>query len=312
MRGKAAVPLLKIDKNARARCAPLPSLSFAGGVEASYEVAAGQTSVTISSDSRLNPRGIYAGTGQMVFHWVQHDKSESWECEISMADQVPVQAQDVSTGDGTQKIKVNLGNVFPAGLILQGRMVGTLVAPAVHLDVAWGSDVWVFLVRSPWFPLRLQLAKPALVVQHGTSRATAELGVSGANVSAQVAVNGADYKEASLTLVRTLGSYTSKEAVGEMAGGLGGAQSFGWKPIWRSFDLVLVTKGSISESQLGDLVKGLGAETTWGLFGPGGVQGDFILCDGPALTYGGSSRATGACLPTTKTLPLPSSRGESY
>jgi hypothetical protein len=260
----------------------VPTLSFAEGIDASYGVAAGQTSVTITSRSQLKARAVYVGTGQMIFHWVSNGKSQAWRCDSSMVQPTAVQVNETPEEDGTWKLGVPLGDLFPAGFLLQGRMVGSLVAPAIHLDIPWWQDVWIFLVRSPWFPINLQVDKPVLTVAHGSSKATASLSVSGGGIDARVEIDGTDYKAASLVMDRAFGYNTSKEVVGELASG---TQSFEWRPISRAFDLLLVVHHELSESQLAQVAAGLGAEESRGIFGPGGVEGDFVLCDGPAIRY---------------------------
>jgi hypothetical protein len=266
----------------------VPTLSFAQGIDASYEVAAGQTSVIITSRNQLKARTVYVGTGQMIFHWVSSGKSQAWRCDASMVQPNVVQVTEAPAEDGTWKFEVPLGDLFPAGFLLQGRMVGSMVAPAIHLDIPWWQDVWVFLVRSPWFPLNLQVDKAVLAVTHGSSRATASLNVSGRSIAAQVEIDGTDYKGASLVMNRAFGYNTSKEVVGEMAAG---TESFVWKPISRAFDLLLVVHHELSEPELAQVAAGLGAEEVKGFFGPSGVEGDYVLCDGPAIKYSLSLKA---------------------
>ena len=261
----------------------MPSLSFAGGVSAKYEIAAGRTTVTIHSDSHLNHKAVYQGTGQMLFHWVQEGKTQVWKCDISMSGPKPAQLSETTGQGGGQDLEIGLDYVYPAGLLLKGRMTGLLVAPAVHIEIPWWQDKWVFLIRSPWFPLRLQIDRPSLAVKHDAGGVAASIGVaSDGSTSGQVAFTGTDFKNASLVVKRTLGNYTSEEAVCEATPG---AQAFTWKPISRVFDLLLVTGEHISESQLAQIAEGMGAEVSSGIFGPGGVEGDFVLCDGPALSY---------------------------
>jgi len=155
----------------------MPSYSLAGGIDATYAVEAGTTVVTISSREQMKHRAAYVGTGQMHFHWVSEGKTQTWRCDISMVDPVETQVEEAAGGDGSQQLKVGLRDVYPAACILQGRMMGMLMAPAIHLDIPLGTDVWAFLIRSPWFPLKLQMDKPALSVAHDTSKVTASLGV---------------------------------------------------------------------------------------------------------------------------------------
>ncbi len=261
----------------------MPSLSLAGGIDASYAVAAGRTTVTITAASRMNYRGVYVGTGQMLFHWVQEGKTQVWRCDTEMLDSASAAAVEKVGADGREELEVEMPEMYPAGLILQGRMVGILIAPAVHVDVPWGADVWVFLVRSPWFPLKLQVERTSLAATHESDRASAWLGVlQDGSVSAQVSLTGTAFKNASLSVRRTLGQYSSEELVCQTGTG---TQSMTWKPILRAFDLVLVMRGSVSESQFASIARGLGAQVSSGFFGVGGVEGDFVLCDGPALSY---------------------------
>jgi hypothetical protein len=261
----------------------LPSLSFRKGVEASYSIVAGETIVEIVSSSKLDVKAVHVGTGQMVFHWVSTGKTSSWKCDTSMLDPMAVQAEEKVGTDGSQKLEVKLENVFPAGLLLQGRMVGTLIAPAVHVNVPWMRDVWVFLIRSPWFPLKFQLDKPGLFLQHDASTISAALNTSAdGSVAAQVILDGADFKKATLAVKRSLGSYSSEEVICEVEGG---SQTSVWNPISRDFDLLLVTGEAIGEGELIKLAGGLSANMSHEYFSPGSVEGDFVLCDGPAASY---------------------------
>ena len=261
----------------------MPSYTLAEGIDASYEVAAGKTTAIIASREQLKHRAVYVGTGQMIFHWVQEGKTQVWRCDVSMLDPVESQVTETADNDGNQRLEVEMREMYPAGLLLQGRMVGSLLAPAVHVDVPWGRDVWAFLIRSPWFPFKLQVDKPALAVEHKASRVTAGLNLPGdGSVNAQMAIDGTDFKKASLVVKRSLGSYSSDEEVCILEAG---TQVVSWRPIVRAFDLLLVTHGSISEPQLAQIARGLGAQISSGIFGGGSVEGDFVLCDGPAMSY---------------------------
>ena len=252
-------------------------------MDASYAVAAGQTAVTIRSKSRLNHKAILVGMGQMLFHWVQEGKTQVWRCDMSMADARPAEVNETTGEDGSQVLEVGLGNVYPAGLLLRGRLEGTLQAPAIHVEVPWWKDVWAFLVKSPWFPVQLQFDKASLSVRHDSDAVTASLGVEqGGGVAGQLAFEGTGFKNASLTVRRTVGPYSSDELVCEATPGV---QAFAWKPIERIFDLLLVTGGRMSESQLAQVAKGLGAQMSSGLLGPGSVEGAFVACDGPSVSY---------------------------
>jgi len=266
----------------------LPGLSFAKEVDASYAVAADKTTVVINSKSRVNSRGVYVGTGQMTFHWESSRWGSSWKCELSMLDPVAVQAAETAGEDGSQKMEVELRNVFPACLLLvPGGGNGALTAPAVHVDVPWGGDIWVFLLRSPWFPLKFQVDRSVLSLQHDASKVTALLGVSfDGSLTAQVALEGTGFKKAALDVRRTIGSFSSYEVIGEVEGGI---QSFKWSPTTPAFDLLLITKGKISSKEDSELVRRLGVEAAHHRVRPMSWaeprEGMLVFCDGPAISY---------------------------
>jgi hypothetical protein len=262
----------------------LPSLSLYKGVDASYTVDAGRTIVTISSNSSLKSKMVYVGTGKMSFWWKPNtfQRGSSWACDVSMTDPAAVRALEEVAEDGRSKIEVALGNVFPAGFILGPGRTGALAAPAVHVEVQKGKDIWVFLLRPPWFPLRFELDSSVLSLVHETSRATAFLGVSAdGSLSAQLTLDGTGFKKASLVVRRSFGSYSEDETIGEVAEG---SRTFAWRPTTREFDFLLVTKGKISESELVQIASGLGANTSRSILGSG-LKGGFVLCDMPAISY---------------------------
>jgi hypothetical protein len=262
----------------------LPSLSLYKGVDASYTVEGGRTSVAIRMDSRLSSKAVYVGTGQMNFWWKPNtfQRGSTWTCDVSMADPAAVQAEGGVTEDGRQEMRVDLGNVFPAGFILNTGMIGGLAAPAVRVEVQRGKDIWAYLLRRPWFPLEFQPERSALSVEHEMSRVTASLDVSDdGSLSAEVTMDGTGFKKASLIVRRSLGSYLEEEVVGEVTEG---TRTFAWRPTTREVDFLLVTNGKLSSSQLVDIVGGLGADTSRGILGDGLKHG-FVLCDVPAISY---------------------------
>jgi len=163
-------------------------------------------------------------------------------------------------------------------------MTGEIFTPAIHLDVPWGRDIWLFLLRSPWYPLKLKIEKTDLSVTHGADTGIASIYASGdGGFSARVSVSGTGFKKVSLFMRRTIGSFVSDELVGEVVGS--GTQDFNWKPIVRTFDLLLVTHGEMAESQLENIARGFGASITSAFLNWGSLAGDFIFCDGPLMGY---------------------------
>jgi hypothetical protein len=199
--------------------------------------------------------------------------------------------EERSGEDGNQKIEIPMGNVFPAGFYTRLLMFGRLLAPAVRIVSPWWErDLWVFLLRSPWFPMRLQLDKPELSLERDGSMALASFGVSeDGSLTGKLTLDGSAYKKASLYVRRTIGQslqlYDTTQFLDEPIQEVqGGAEEFEWKPTVRKFNLVLVTQGRISESQVWEIADGLGADTSQGILGRR-LKGDFVLCDGPATSY---------------------------
>lgn len=236
----------------------------------------------LKSGARLQHRAIYGGTAQLLFHWVQQGKTQAWRFEPSITEPRPVQAEE-SSQDGTQLLTMTLDEILPATGIIKNRMQGVITAPAIHIDVPWSYDIWMFLIRSPWFQLKPRIDRNTLAVEHESGRVVASMSPSvTGGISVELSVEGTSFKKAYVSIRRTIGQFTSDELVGEVQTG---AQAFTWEPIMRSFDLCLVTHATMNESSFIDLMRGLGASVSSGLFGGGTMQGDFVLCDGPSMGY---------------------------
>ncbi len=256
--------------------------SLVKDVETEYITAAGKPVVRLKSRGHLKHRAIYCGAAQLLFHWVQEGKTQAWRFEPSIGEPRPVQSQETQEG-GAQTLTMTLDEILPATGVIKDRMQGVIVAPAVHIDVPWGYDIWMFLIRSPWFQLRQRIDRTALTVEHESGRAVASISPSGTGgISVELSVSGTSFKKASVAMRRTVGQFTSDELIGEVQTG---AQTFTWGPIMRSFDLCLVTHSTMNESNFMDLMRGLGASVSSGILGGGTMQGDFVLCDGPSMGY---------------------------
>lgn len=256
--------------------------SLVKGVEVEYITAAGKPAVRLRSGGLIKHRAIDGGAAQLLFHWVQEGKTQVWRFEPSMPEPRPVQAEETQE-DGAQLLTMALDEILPATGVIKDRMQGVIAAPAVHIDVPWGPDIWMFLIRSPWFQLKQRIDRATLSVEHESGRAVASIGPSGSGgILVELSVSGTSFKKASVSVRRTIGQFTSDELVGEVQTG---TQTFTWDPIMRSFDLCLVTRATMKESDFVDLMRGLGASVSSGLFGGGAMQGDFVLCDGPSMGY---------------------------
>ncbi len=234
-------------------------------------------------------RGAYRGLAVLLFHWVQQGKTQAWRFDPSIPEPQPIQPEETTDKDGSRLLTFTLGELLPAAGLLRRRWEGVFLAPAIHLDVPMGRDIWVFLLRSPWFPLKLSLKRQNLSVATGQSVANATLtpGPTGA-LSATISNPGPSPKRVFLTMKRKVGEFVSEESIGEVDAGMANQV---WRPIIRNFDLCLVTSSSMSMGELSEIARGLGAESSPGLFGPGSLRGDFLLCDGPLTEYSLTLRA---------------------
>jgi hypothetical protein len=261
----------------------VPALSLAKDLTAEYEVLGGNPVITLHSADRIKHRSIQTGDCIHQFRWVSTGKSERWESTISLANSSPAQFEESVGADGGQILTLHMREMTPAAGVVQGRMVGQFTVPGVRIDVPWGRDVWLCLFRSPWFPLKLRLDRDRLSVAHASSSATALVSAFGdGGISMSLDVSGADFKKASVAVKRTLGYYSSEEVMGEV---ISGSQTFQWNPIFRSFDLLLLTHGSLGMGELENLIRGFGGVLGSGILGGGSVTGDFVLCDGPTTSY---------------------------
>lgn len=261
----------------------MPVYSLVSGVQTEYIIAGGKPTIRLKSTGGIGYRGAYTGVAVLLFHWVQQGKTQAWRFDPSIPEPQPIQPEETTDKNGSQLLAFSIGELLPAVGLLRGRWEGTFLAPAIHLDVPMGRDIWVFLLRSPWFPLKLSLKRQSLSVATDQSVANATLipGPTG-TLSATISNPDRSFKKVSLIMKRKVGELVSEELVGEVDAGMA---SHVWRPIIRNFDLCLETSSSMSRGDLSEIARGLGAEFSPGLFGPGSLEGDFLLCDGPLTEY---------------------------
>ena len=200
-----------------------------------------------------------------------------------MLDPQTIQPDEATDSDGSQTLTFTLQESMPAAGLLRHRWEGMFLAPAIHIDVPMGRDIWIFLIRSPWFPMKQSLSKRLLSIAHDQSIANASISIDPAGgLSAAVTNTGTSFKRVSLVMSRRVGEFVSEEVIGEVGSG---TVNLFWRPIARSFDLCLAMLSSMSMGQLAGIAQGLGAQFSSGFFGPGSIFGDYILCDGPRTGY---------------------------
>lgn len=262
------------------------------GRDAQYIVGEdGKVKVSVKSISPLKFRAVYVGSASVQFRWVSTGKSRSWQFTPTLQDPKPAQFT-TSTGENGQGqvVSVEFGErIFPAAGLVKRNAMGAIIAPGIHFDVPHGYDLWVFILRSPWFPLRLDLEKSSLTVTHGSAQGTAHLNNSftegeGELLRAELSNAGEEFTRVWLSLKRSVAGISLDETIGEITTSM---NQFTWKPSLRSFNVLLVTPSNASLTGFLGFLRSLGADAKTSSFSFSGeyLQNDFILCDGPAMDY---------------------------
>jgi hypothetical protein len=264
-----------------------PSYNMTAENEAWYSIGEnGYATVSVRSKTPLKPRAVYIGEASMQFMWVHSGKSSHWQFTPTLLN--PTQAQYNEVADGQdQIINIEFGNsMFPASGLIGSNVSGEIRAPAIHFDLPYASDLWVFILRSPWSPLKITAERSSLSITHALAQAVVQLecgnttfGDEG-SLRAYVNIHGEGFTKVLVNLKRHTSHSSVEETLGEVSDGGG---SFSWKPLVRNFDVVLTTSSSMTQSAFLDFLKSLGAQVQSGFFA--NIQGDFLLCDGPAIEY---------------------------
>jgi hypothetical protein len=269
----------------------VPSYNIADGFEASYGVSPdGNTIVAVRCHKPLKFREIYVGTGSLAFRWVSNGKSRSWQFTPSLVDPTPAPHSETLADDGvTRTITVNLcGKMFPASGLVDVNVDGEIVAPAIHFDVPHAYDLWVFLLRSPWFPLKIAVEKSSLNIAHNMAQAAAQIDSINVNgggeqmLRGDLSVHGEGFQRVRLSMHRSTANSSLEEQLGEVTDGM---QTFTWKPAISSFNLMLVTTSYGHLGAFVDFLKYMGAAIVpSSFFGPS-LQSPFLLSDGLNMNY---------------------------
>jgi hypothetical protein len=147
------------------------------------------------------------------------------------------------------------------------------------------TDLWVFLLRSPWQPLKIEVEKSTLKLKRGSTRITAQLQDrtydEDSGLRAYMSVHGEDLKNIQLSLKRNVQFAKTEEVIGQVVNGM---ELFTWKPLIRNFDVTLVSHSNIGLNQFIDFLKYLGANANHSFFASY-MPNDFLLCDGPGIEY---------------------------
>lgn len=266
-----------------------PLYNLASGREAWVNVSpTGNTTISVRSTEPLKPRAVYVGTASLEFMWVSSGKSSHWQFTPTLLDPTPAQFTQTPPEDGQGQVTtVDFGNrMFPATGIVRTNVTGEIRAPAVHFDLPHAFDLWVILLRSPWFPLKVNVKKSPLTIAHDNAHVMAEVEPinfdEAKSLRIDASVQGEGFKRVWVTLKRSVNRASIEEEIGEVTGGAG---SFTWKPFLRNFDFALVTSSSMTLSDFIGVLNYLGAEAKQGFFSLSAMPNAFLLCDGPTMDY---------------------------
>ncbi len=266
----------------------------AGNHEAWYTVSsAGYVTVSVRSSPPLKLRAVYAGVASLEFMWISSEQGNTWHFSPTILGKPAVaQCRKIISEDGkSQVVDVELGDkMFPASGLSGESLVGEFRTPAVHFDLPFDFDLWIFLFHSAWLPFEIEVEKATLKISHKSTEVTAQVETSNPTLDnenwlrANVSVHGDDFRKVWLTLRRKVEHASYEEIIGEVTGAV---NSFCWKPTLGNFDTVLVVKSNVGHKAFSGYMRSLGLETkpntSFGIFSELGKH--LLLCDGPAINY---------------------------
>lgn len=263
------------------------SYDMTGENEAWYQTAEnGEVTVSVRSKTPLKPRAINVGEASLQFYWVHTGNSSHWQFTPTLINSRQANYSE-STDGQNQTIDIEFGKgIFPASGLINSKVCGEIRAPAVHFDLPYAYDLWLFILRSPQTPPRVQAEKLSLSITHALAQAVAQIKcgneIFGDEGTLRVYLNihGEGFTKVEVNMKRHTKHSAVTETLGDVSDGGG---SFSWRPQVRNFDVMLATSSSMAQGTLLDFLKYLGAEVKTGLFGS--INGDFLLCDGPAMKY---------------------------
>jgi hypothetical protein len=254
--------------------------------EVQYQIQEnGDATVSVTSKTPLKPRAIYIGEAKLEFNLVHTGKTTQWQFTPTILNPKPAQYQEQMDGQ-TQTINIEFGKISPASGLINTNVAGEIRAPAIQFDLPYQRDLWVIILQSPTAPLKVSVEKSLLSIAHTLAYATAQVEVDNTASDEQpalrtyVTMHGEGFTDVSLNLKRSTSHSCLEESFVEIKFG---AASFSWKPTFRTFDVVLTTSSSMSESLFLDFLTYLGAEVQKCFFAK--LKSEFLLCDGPAIKY---------------------------
>jgi len=250
----------------------------------------GKVEVNVKSTSSMNIREVYAGAATAQFRWVSTGKSRYWQFSPALQDPKPVEFTRSAAEDGEgQIVTVDFAEpIFPTVGLANSSVNGAIAAPAIHFDLPHAYDVWVFLLRSPKMPIKLDIEKASLTVKRGSAQVTAYLSKGTdederETLRADVNTTGEGLGKVWLSLRRSFFGFSFEETIGEIKTSM---DQFTWKPLPRNLDLLFMTPSNASLTAFLGFLQSLGAEVNADSFPAARyLPNNFVFCDGPATEY---------------------------
>jgi hypothetical protein len=250
--------------------------------QATYTLNAdGEATVIVRSKKPLKPRAVYVGESAMQSMWVHSTKSSHWTFMPGIA--APKQVQFTQAMDGEDQVTtVELGKIAATSGAVDVTGCGEIHASAVHFDLPYATDLWVFILKSPPAPFKVAAEKPMLNIAYTLAYTTAQVENTDNEETLRTYVNmhGEGFTNLILSIQRHTTYCKTEEILTEFKFG---AAAVIWRPTIRNFDVALTTLSGIAHGDYIAFLESLGAETQSGVFGT--LKSNFVLCDGPEIGY---------------------------
>jgi hypothetical protein len=240
----------------------------------------GTATVTVRSKKELKPRAVYVGEAAMQSMWVHSGKSSNWTFNPGIAD--PKQVQFTQVMDGQEQVTtVELGEIVPASGVVDVNGCGEIHASALHFDLPYATDLWVFVLKSPQAPFKVTADKPELNMAYTLAYTTAQIeSIDDQGLRTYVTMHGEGFTNLILSIQRRTSHCRTEEILTEFKYG---AAAVIWKPTIRNFDVTLTTLSAVTHGTYIAFLKSFGSEIQNGVLSS--LKSDFVLCDGPKIEY---------------------------
>lgn len=241
----------------------------------------GTATVTVRSKKPLKPRAVYVGEAAMQSMWVHSGKGSHWTFMPGIAK--PTQAKLSQAMDGEDQITtVELPKIIATSGVVDVSGCGEIHTSAVHFDLPYATDLWVFILKSPSAPFKVTAEKPMINIAYTLAYANAQIENAGDEdtLRTYVTMHGEGFTNLILDIQRHTAYCKTEEILTEFKYG---AAAVIWKPTIRNFDVTLTTLSGVAHGDYLTFLKSLGAEIQSGFFGT--LKSNFVVCDGPGIEY---------------------------